>query len=85
MGKKLFLAQKWVFEAITAEAHKIVSCWPKNHFLPIITPKPAYIYPNNFSRENISKKFFGPMGSPWGTWGSYLGIPPVEYFPNVFF
>ena len=25
------------------------------------------------------------MGPPWGTWGPYLGIPSVEYFPNVFF
>ena len=61
------------------------SFWPKNHFFTTITPKPAYIYPNNFSKENFSKKFFGPMGPPWGTWGPYLGIPSVEYFPNVFF
>ena len=71
--------------AIIAEALKNDSYWPKNHFLPIITPKPAYIYPNNFWRENFSKKLFGPMGPPWGTWGPYLGIPSVEYFPNVFF
>ena len=25
------------------------------------------------------------MGPLWGTWGPYLGIPSVEYFPNVFF
>ena len=23
--------------------------------------------------------------SPWGTWGPYLRIPSIEYFPNVFF
>ena len=85
MGKKGFLAQKWVFMAIIAEALKNDSYWPQNHFLLIITPKPAYIYPNNFLRENFSKKNFGPMGPPWGTWGPYLGIPSVEYFPNVFF
>ena len=85
MGKKLFLAQKWVFEAITAEALKNDSYWPENNFLPTITPRPAYIYSNNFSRENFSKKNFGPMGPPWGTWGPYLRIPSVEYFPNVFF
>ena len=79
------MAQKWVLKAIIAEALKNDRYWPKNHFLPIITPKPAYIYLNNFSRENFSKKNFGPMGPPWGTWGPYLGIPSVEYFPNVFF
>ena len=57
----------------------------KNHFFTITTHKPAYIYPNNFSRENFSKYFFGPLGPPWGTWGPYLRIPSVEYFPNVFF
>ena len=79
------MAQKWVLKAIIAEALKNDSYWPKTHFLPIIAPKPAYIYLNNFSRENFSKKNFGPMGPPWGTWGPYLGIPSVEYFPNVFF
>ena len=79
------MAQKWVLQAIIAEALKNDLYWPKNHFLPIITPKPAYIYLNNFSRENFSNKFFGPMGPPWGTWGPYLRIPSVEYFPNVFF
>ena len=69
MGKKLFLAQKWVFEAITAEALKNDSYWPKNHFLPTITPKPTYIYPNNFSRENFSKKNL----VPWDP----LGVPGV--------
>ena len=85
MGKKLFLAQKWVFEAITAEALKNDSYWPENHFLPTITPKPAYIYPNNFMREMFPKNFFGPMGPPWGTWGPYLRKPLVEYFQNAFF
>ena len=61
------------------------SYWPKTHFLPIITPKPAYIYPNNFLREIFSKKIFGPMGPPWGTWGPYLRKPSVEYFANAFF
>ena len=26
--------------------------WPKNHFFTITTPKPSYIYPNNFSIES---------------------------------
>ena len=25
-----------------------------------------------------------PWDLPWGTWGPYLGIPSIEYFPNVF-
>ena len=85
MGKKGFLARNWVFEAIIEEALKNDSSWPKNHFFIIITPKPAYIHPNNFLRKKISTTIFGPMGPPWGTWGPYLGIPSVEYFPNVFF
>ena len=79
------MAQKWVLRAIIAEVLKKDHYWPKNNFLPIITPKPAYIYLNNFSRENFSKQKFGPMGPPWGILGPYLGIPSVEYFPNVFF
>ena len=49
-----------VFMAIIAEALKNDSYWPQNHFLLIITPKPAYIYPNNFLRENFSKKNLVP-------------------------
>ena len=52
---------------------------------PITTPKLAHIYPHTFSTENFSPKKFGPLGPPWGIWGPYLGIPSVEYFPNVFF
>ena len=63
------MAQKWVLKAIIAEVLKNDRYWPKNHFLPIITPKPACIYPNNFSTENYSNKFFGPMGP--------LGVPGV--------
>ena len=70
---------------MVAEALEIDSFWLKSNFFTIIIPKPAYIYPNNFSRENFSKKIFGPMGPPWGTWGPYLGIPSVEYFPNALF
>ena len=83
--KKLFLAQKWALRAIIEEALKNDSSWPKNHFFITINPKPAYIHPNIFLRKKFSKKNFGPMGPPWGTWGPYLGIPSVEYFPNVFF
>ena len=61
------------------------SFWPKNHFFTTITPKPAYIYPNNFSKENFSTINFGPLGPPWSTWGPYLGNPSLEYFPNVLF
>ena len=35
-----------------------------------MAPKPAYIYPNNFSREKFSKKNFGPLGPPLGYLGS---------------
>ena len=79
------MAQKWVLKAIIAEALKNDSYWPKNHFLPIITPKPAYIYLNNFSRENVSKKNLAPRDPPWGTWGPYLKKGSVKYFPNVVF
>ena len=61
------MAQKWVLQAIIAEALKNDRCWPKNHFLPIITPKLAYIYLNNFSREIFSKKNlvqWDPLGVP---------------------
>ena len=40
------------------------SFWPKNNFFTIITPKPAYIYPNNFSRENFLKIFLVPRDPP---------------------
>ena len=81
----MILAQKLKFRAIIAEAIRNDSSWPKNQFFTIITLKPAYTYPNNFSKENFSKNFFGPLGPPWGTWGPYLRIPSVEYFPNVLF
>ena len=42
----------------------------KNHFFTITTPKPGYIYLNNFFWENFSKKFFGPLGPPLGYLGS---------------
>ena len=83
--KKLFLGQELSFLRASAIIALNTHFWAKNHFLTIITPKPAYIYSNNFLRENFSKKKLGPMGSPWGTWGPYIGIPSVEYFPNVFF
>ena len=79
------MAQKWVLKAIIAEVLKNDHYWPKNNFLPIITPKPAYIYLNNFLLEIFSKKFFGPMVPPWGTWGPYLRKPSVEYFQYAFF
>ena len=85
MVKKLFLAQKWVVRAMIGEALKNDSSWPVNHIFTRVTPKPTNIYLNNFLRENFSKKNFGPMGPSWGTWGPYLGIPSVEYFPNVLF
>ena len=68
MVKKLFLAQKWVVRAMI-EALKNDSSWPKNHFLTIITPKPAYIYPNNFWREF----FLIEILVPWDS----LGVPGV--------
>ena len=63
------MAQKWVLKAIIAEALKNDSYWPKNHFLPIITPKPAYIYPNNFLGEIFQNIFLV-------TWDPY-GVPGV--------
>ena len=83
--KKWFLAQEWVFRAIIEEAFKNDSSWLKNNFFITINPKPTYIHPNNFLRKKFTRKIFGPMGPLWGTWGPYLGIPSVEYFPNVFF
>ena len=79
------MAQKWVLKAIIAEVLKNDHYWPKNNFLPIITPKPAYIYPNNFLGEIFQNIFFGHMGPLWGTWGPYLRMPSAEYFPNAFF
>ena len=80
------MAQKWVLKAIIAEALKNDSYWPKNHFLPIITPKPAYIYLNNFSRENFSKKFFGPKKIFWshGTPLGYLGSLSQDPLGRIF-
>ena len=63
------MAQKWVLKAIIAEVPKNDHYWPKNHFLPIITPKPAYIYLNNFSKEFFQKKIL----VPWDP----LGVPGV--------
>ena len=68
-----------------AEDLKNDSFWPQNHVFTLTTPKPGYIYPNNFSWENFSKIFFAPLGPPWGTWGPYLKKGSVKYFPNVFF
>ena len=84
-GKKVIFQLKTAIFWASAIIAQNTNFWVKNHFLIIMTPKPAYIYSNNFLRENFSKKKFGPMGPPWGTWGPYLGIPLVEYFPNVFF
>ena len=85
MVKKWFLGQKLSISRASAIIALNTHFWVKNHFFTTITPKPAYIYPNNFSREIFSKKIFGPLGPPWGTWGPYLEIPSVEYFPNVVF
>ena len=68
-----------------AEDQKISCFWPQNHFFTITTPKPGYIYPNNFSQENFSKKILVPRDPPWGTWGPYLKKGSVKYFPNVVF
>ena len=85
MVKKRFRGQKLSFLRDSVIMALNTYFWAKNHFFTITTHKPAYIYPNNFSRENFSKYFFGPLGPPWGTWGPYLRIPSVEYFPNVLF
>ena len=70
MVKKWFLAKKWALRAILAEDLKNDSFWTQNHFFAIITPKPDYIYLENFSWENFSKKNFGPLGPPLGYLGS---------------
>ena len=70
---------------MVAEALENDSFWPKNHFFTIITPKPAYIYPNNFSRENFSKKFFGPLGPPVGYLGSLSRDPLGRIFSKCAF
>ena len=85
MGKKLFLAQKWVFEAITAEALKNDSYWPENNFLPTITPRPAYIYSNNFSRENFFKKKIWFHWTLLGYSGSLSQDPFGRIFPKCVF
>ena len=54
--------------------------WAKNHFLPIITPKPAYIYPNNFLREFFSKKKIWSHGTPMG----YLGSLSQDALGRIF-
>ena len=54
--------------------------WPKNHFFTITTPKPSYIYPNNFSIENFSKKNFGPQGPSLG----YLGSLSQKWLGTIF-
>ena len=71
--------------AIIAEALKNNHYWPKNHFLPIITPKPAYKNPNNFLRENFSKKNFGPMGPSSGYLGSLSQDPLGRIFSKCVF
>ena len=84
------MVKKWIFGpklgiwAIIAESLKNDSFWPQNHFFTIIPPKPAYIYPHNFSRENFPKQIFVPLDPPWGTY-PYLRIPSIQYFTNVFF
>jgi len=42
------LAKKWALRAMLAEDLKNDSFWPQNHFFAIITPKPDYIYLDNF-------------------------------------
>ena len=85
MVKKWFWGQKLSFLRDSAIMALNTHFWAKYHFFTITTHKPAYIYPNNFSRENFWRKKIGPLGPPWGTWGPYLRIPSIEYFPNVFF
>ena len=59
--------------------------WPKNHFFTITTPKPGYIYPNNFSIENFnfSKKILVPRDPPQGTQGPYLKKGPLGYLGSL--
>ena len=56
----------------------------QNHFLPIITPKPAYIYLKNFSKENFPKKILVPW-DPLGYLGSLSWDPPGRIFSKCVF
>ena len=85
MVKKWFWGQKQLFLRSSANIALNAHFLAKNHFFTITTPKPGYIYPNNFSQENFSKKKLVPRDPPWGTWGPYLKKGSVKYFPNVVF
>ena len=70
MAKKWFWGQKLSFLRYTANMALNAHFLAKNHFFTITTPKPGYIYLNNFFWENFSKKKFGPLGPPLGYLGS---------------
>ena len=60
------------------------SFWPKNHFFTTVTPKPAYIYPNKFSKENFQKKNLVPW-DPLGVPGVPIsGSPRLNIFQMCF-
>ena len=61
------------------------SFWPQSHFFTITTPKPVYIYPNTFSKENFSKKNFGPLGPHLGYPGSLSWDPLHRIFSKCGF
>ena len=82
MSKKRLLAQKWVFRATIAEAVKIDSSWPNNHFLPIITPPNLLTFTRITFQENFFPKKIWTHGTPMG----YLSRDPLRrIFCNMFF
>ena len=54
-GKRVIFRPKTVILKCLCYHSPTYSFLVKNHFFTTITPKPAYMYPNNISRENFSK------------------------------
>ena len=57
----------------------------KNHFFTLHPLNLATYTLITFSEKIFQKKFLVPLDPPWGTWGPYLRIGSVKYFPNVVF
>ena len=83
MVKKWFL--NWKLSLLRASAITALNThfWVKNHFLTLMTPKPAYIYSNNFLRETLKK--FWSHGTPLGYLGSLSWDPLGRIFSKCVF